>query len=171
MLGGAALGRFHADVGSTLSPCVEAANAAGWIRMPHEGDDVCKPHEYKASLRLFSTTLRLDDLTFALGPPSKGHDIGDPVSSRYPDGAKRKRAHWGLTSERPPTDPLHLHIVDLLDFVEARADVLTRLRPKLDQIDVFCGVFSSDAQGGWHFDLEIMRRLVVAELEVGFDLY
>jgi hypothetical protein len=38
-------------------------------------------------------------------------------------------------------------------------------------VDVFCGIFAADSQGGWQFSPTLMQRLVALDLLVVFDLY
>jgi hypothetical protein len=62
-------------------------------------------HTYTASLRVLSTELRFSELAAALGDPTRGHDIGDPVSSRT--DAKRRHSHWNLVADVDRERPLH----------------------------------------------------------------
>jgi hypothetical protein len=126
-------------------------------------------HEYTAALRVISETLRLGELTLALGQPTTSHDIGDPVGR---GGGERKHAYWGRESRIERTRPLNEHVELLLTFAEARRGSLAELRERGCRIDVFCGVFSeSTAQGGWVFEPELSRRLAELGLPVSFDLY
>ncbi|MFS8105222.1 DUF4279 domain-containing protein [Lentzea alba] len=128
-------------------------------------------HEYKASLRVYSEALTLADLVAALGESTDGHDIGDPVSRRRPDGALRAGAQWALTSSAQRTSPLDEHVAELVAFIEARSREIDALGDKV-QIDVFCGVFTGDdAQGGFTLEADLMRRLSALNVDVVFDLY
>ncbi|GLY53760.1 DUF4279 domain-containing protein [Lentzea sp. NBRC 102530] len=127
-------------------------------------------HEYKASLRVFSTSLVLAELVAALGEPARGHDIGDPVG-RLPDGARRTMSYWSRAGRAERTSPLDEHIAELVAFVEAHRREFDALRGDVE-IDIFCGVFTADdAQGGFTLTVDLMRRLAELELEVGFDVY
>jgi hypothetical protein len=128
-------------------------------------------HEYTASLRVWSETLGLAELTDQLGEPSKGHDVGDPISSRRPDSGRRKHAMWMLESGLDRTRPLDEHIEALLEAVEAQSEAFEAIREK-SRIDVFCGPFSGDgAQGGFTLEPQLSARLAALSLPVGFDVY
>ncbi len=133
--------------------------------------DEPKRHEYTASLRVWSTTLRLDELTDRLGPPSKGHDVGDLISSTRPDSGRRKHSMWMLESGVDRARPLDEHIEALVVAAEARTQALDAIRDKCS-IDIFCGLFSGDdAQGGFTIDPKLSGRLAALSLPVGFDVY
>src|SRR6266576_497253 len=103
-------------------------------------------HEYTASLRIFSKNKSLAELIAVLGDPSDGHDVGDAISSRLPERT-REEARWGLKSTVERTSPLDEHIDELVTFAEDRRDLLARLRADCE-IDIFCGVFTSDNING-----------------------
>jgi hypothetical protein len=136
----------------------------------HEDDGTASgEHEYKAALRVFSETVRLSELRSMLGEPTHSHDLGDPVGR---GGAARKHAHWGLESQIARTRPLDEHVDLLVTFAESRRNELEALRPRCCFVDIFCGVFADpDAQGGWVFQIELLRRLADLQLPVVFDLY
>jgi hypothetical protein len=130
-----------------------------------------KPHEYTASLRVFSETISLAELTEALGSASKGYDRGDLVSRRIPDGKRHQRAGWFLESEARRVKRLEDQIEDLVAFVEERRETFDALAPRVEK-DIFCGIFSGQsAQGGFTLEPALLRRLADLGLEVVFDLY
>jgi hypothetical protein len=133
------------------------------------GEPDRQDHGYRASLRVFSPSLRLDDLRDRLGEPTNGHDIGDPVSSTpgartWPDTA------WRLESSVDRTRGLDEHVVVLVEYVEARRPAFAAL-PDTCSIDIFCGLFAGDSQGGFTFRPSLLARLAELRLPVGFDLY
>ena len=130
--------------------------------------DAREQHEYKASLRVFSASLTMADLVAALGGPDHGYDIGDPVGS-CTDGPRRTMSHWSLHSRVERTRPLDEHVAELVEFVEGHRRAFEALEA---DVDIFCGVFTADdAQGGFTFTADLLRRLAELGLEVGFDLY
>ena len=130
-----------------------------------------EPHEYRASLAVFSETIALADLTAALGSPSAGHDHGDPVSRRKPGATKRRGATWILESEGPRVRLLEDQIEDLVMFSEEHRGAFDALAPRPER-HIFCGVFSgTNAQGGFALEPALMRRLADLDLVVVFDLY
>lgn len=129
--------------------------------------DKPEPHEYTAGLRVFSERLKFADLEARLGEPTRGHDIGDPVSPRLPDSPKRPHAYWTLESSIERTRPLD----ELVTFAEKNRDALDSLSPDC-KMDISCGVFSGvDAQGGFSLEPSLSRRLSDLHLAVVFDIY
>jgi Domain of unknown function (DUF4279) len=126
-------------------------------------------HQYTAALRVASTELRLSELIGVLGEPTRGHDIGDPVSSRTQ--ATRKHSMWSLVADLDRDVPLDEQIEHLVVFAEAHRSQLADIRPRCDLMDIFCGVFANDAQGGWELSPSLMGRLASMDLGVAFDLY
>jgi hypothetical protein len=127
-------------------------------------------HRYTASLRVQSADLRLNDVIAVLGEPTRGHDIGDPVSKRRPN-TLRKHSNWTLVADVDRERPLHEHIELVVEFAEAHRVQLARIRPRCDVLDVVCGIAANDAQGGWEFQPALMQRLASLDLPVLFDLY
>ncbi len=154
--------RLGAGHGGEVSIATDAI--VGWP----ENDD---PHEYSATLSVNTKSVRLAELTARLGEPTRGKDIGEPVTLRRPDAPLRKATHWGLTSTAERSEPLDVHVAEILDFAESHRGELDALRAQCD-ICIWCGVFSGeDAQGGFTFDPALNRRLADLALEVVFDLY
>jgi len=127
-------------------------------------------HRYDAKLRVFSRTLRLAELSQALGDPSRGHDVGDPVTRRHADAPKRKEALWLRESGLNEAAPLDQQIAALLDFIDAHHDAFQAIRPQCN-IDIFSGISSGGGQGGFALEPEVSRRLADAGLAVVFDIY
>jgi hypothetical protein len=130
----------------------------------HEGD-----HRYRASLRVFSEALGLAELCESLGDPTRGRDIGDPVSSR-PGARTWTSAGWWLESGVDEFRPLDEHIAALVEAFEARRDEFESVREAC-VFDIFCGVFAGDAQGGFAFRSPLLVRLAELQLPVIVDLY
>lgn len=129
-----------------------------------------EPHEYTATLRVFSTTLSCDELIRQLGEPTKSYEVGDPVSSRTPAGPKREQNMWALDSPND-RDSMEMHLTALVDYVERNQKAFDSVRQDCE-MDIFCGMFSgTEAQGGFTLDTEQIRRLADLQLEVTFDLY
>jgi hypothetical protein len=131
---------------------------------------VAEGHKYSASLRVISYTLRLAALIERLGEPSRSHDIGDAVSARNPQSGRRRQSYWGLTPAQNRAAPMEQLINELLDFADLHRNDLDALRADCE-IDLFCGIFSEDAQGGFQLSPELMGRAVSHGLTIGFDIY
>jgi ubiquinone/menaquinone biosynthesis C-methylase UbiE len=128
------------------------------------------PHTYKATLRVGSDSLPLAELTRRLGEPTRGWDIDEPVTPRYPERL-RTNSVWTLESQLGRQAPLDEHVAPLLDFAELRRAELDELRAEC-WMDMFCGVFTGDAgQGGFTFEPELIKRLSDLGLAVVFDVY
>jgi hypothetical protein len=129
------------------------------------------PHEYTASLNVYSETIPLHNLTAALGPPTEAHDRGDPVSRSKPNGPKRAHTFWSLTSTGRRERPLEDQIEDLVSFAERHQHQFEALKPNPER-RIFCGVFSGeDAQGGFILEPALLGRLANLDLVLVFDLY
>jgi len=128
-------------------------------------------HEYFAALRVISETLTLADLAAALGEPSEGYDIDEPLSRRDPDGPKRPNSRWSLSSTVDRTRPLDEHVGELVTFAEQHRDALDALQPDV-RVDIFCGAFTmGDAEGGFALEPALLRRLFELQVELVFDVY
>lgn len=149
---------------------------------PKDAGDIAAP-EYSASLRVFSRTLRLSELTERLGPPTKGHDFGEPVSATQGDAHKRTNAAWLLKSSAEAKLPLEIHIEEVISFAEKRSVAIEELRSECS-MDIFCGIFRGDLEApartprfvvalacGFTLEPELTRRLAALGLAVGFDIY
>jgi hypothetical protein len=130
-----------------------------------------KPHEYTASLSVFSETNSLRDLTAALGAPSQGYDRGTPVSRRQPDGPKRMQASWFLESKGQRVRPLEDQIGELVVAADEHRETFDALTPGPER-RIFCAVFSGEnAQGGFMLEPGLLGRLADLDLPLVFDLY
>jgi hypothetical protein len=97
-------------------------------------------NEFTATLRVTSTALPLDDVTRRLGPPTRGHSVGDPKRSvRVPD---RKWQHtvWlrEASGDHTALEPL---VEELVTFAESRTRALAELRAAGCRADVTCSIF------------------------------
>lgn len=129
-----------------------------------------RPHEYSASLRVFSDTRPLSDLVARLGSSSGGYEIGDPVSSRLL-GRTHGQSMWRLESSVDRLHRLEEHIEELVGFVEKHQDRFVDLRADC-HVDIFCGVFSgSTINGGFVLEPSLAGRLNVFRLPVVVEVY
>jgi hypothetical protein len=134
--------------------------------------DESTPHEYTAALRVLSETIPLAELEAGLGTPTRGHDKGDPVSRRYPDGAKRPHASWILESTPERTEKLDRHIDELVGFAETHRDVVGSLRARDARVDVYCGILSGDGtRGGFTIHPSLSQRLGALKLPLAIEIY
>jgi hypothetical protein len=120
-------------------------------------------------LRVLSNELRLRELVELLGAPSSAYDIGDPVSART--SATRKASMWSIEADVDRERPLDEHIEPLVAFAELHRAELGELRPQCKLIDISCGIFADEAEGGWELSPLLMRRLADVELPLACFLY
>jgi hypothetical protein len=132
-----------------------------------------EPHTYTATIGVFSESMSLAELTTALGPPTHGHDLGQPRSRRLPDGPKKRNSGWFLEAACGDDELRGLsdQITELVIFLEAHVDQFVKLGERVTR-DIWCGVYSGqDAQGGFNLEPALLRRLGDLDLPVIFDLY
>ena len=139
--------------------------------------DSIEPNEFTATLRVASPTLPLDDVTRRLGPPTRGHSVGDPMGRR----AAPRRWHntvWlregsgGNTALEPLSE-------ELVSFAEGHAPALAELRAAGCRADVTCSIFPGTRSApartesatcifgcGVLLDAELLRRLAALDLDL-----
>jgi hypothetical protein len=111
------------------------------------------------------------EITGKLGQPARGHEAGEPVSQRRPEGPRHDSSLWLLESRLDRAQGLDEHIADLVAYAEARREAFDELSRDCE-VDISCGVFSGDdAQGGFTFEPSLSRRLADLQLPVVFDIY
>jgi hypothetical protein len=113
----------------------------------------------KASLRIFSDTHSVEEIAALLGTPG---------TLRKQPGRNRA-ASWILESDLGERD-LAEQLASLLDFIEAKLEVLEALLPAC-RIDLFCGFSSGNGQGGATFSSALLARLGKLPFYLTLDLY
>jgi hypothetical protein len=114
-------------------------------------------HEYTAALGVFSEN-------------GKSFDRGDQ-SSRVRADLKRRRAGWILEADDGDgSRPLVEQVTELVNFLEANQEAFDGLGDRVFR-DLWLVLVSGEAQGGFTFSPELLRRLANLEIEVVFDLY
>lgn len=58
-----------------------------------------------------------------------------------------------------------------MPFAEAHSTALRDLQLSCDTLDIYCGVFTGEAEGRWAFSPELMRRAADVGLPVTFALH
>jgi hypothetical protein len=123
--------------------------------------------QIKVTLRVFSTVHSLSDLSQVLGAPTRGFSMGDPGPG---DKSARDRTYWAREASCPPDSDLEVHILQVISFLDDRADAFARIR-RAGDVDLFCMLSTSNGQGGASLSHTVMRRLVAHELSIVFDVY
>lgn len=121
--------------------------------------------ECKATLRVKSDCLSLEEISGVLGKPTKGFSKGQEFGK-----AKKRRSHsqWMLTSNDDSCS-LQGAIEELLHFYlesSLSADVKVNTT-----IDIFCMVSSDNGQGSFTLDSNLYEMLSKAGLNITFDFY
>ncbi|MGK7899881.1 MAG: DUF4279 domain-containing protein [Hormoscilla sp.] len=111
-----------------------------------------------ASLRIVSKTITPAGITKTLGiEPTRAYAIGTPVK-------------WILESGLDESEPLNLHINQLLLLIESKVERFKKLMSVCD-IEIFCGFSSENGQGGFVLDAGLIKRMGIIPLDLVLDLY
>lgn len=123
--------------------------------------------EFKATLRISSKTMTLNELKEYIGEPTRGFSIGDEFSR-----GKRKRefSYWGWELTPVVKTSLELHIGKIVDILKEKQPKINEIADKID-IDIFCRISSDNGQGGAVFPSKLMKVLAPYGIDVVFDLY
>ncbi|MBB1327389.1 DUF4279 domain-containing protein [Pseudoalteromonas sp. SR45-1] len=120
--------------------------------------------ECKASLRVKSDSLSLEEIVYNLGEPTKGFSKGQEFGK-----VKKKRPHtqWMLTTDEESS--MQEAIDQLLCFYLERS-INSDLKAKAS-IDIFCMISSDNGQGSFTIDSSLYEKLLKAGLKITFDFY
>jgi len=124
-----------------------------------------------ASLRIVSKTITPAVITKTLGiEPTCAYAIKTPVNPRNPSGKIRQESSWILESGLDESEPLKLHISELLLLIESKVERFKELMSVCD-IEIFCGFSSENGQGGFVLDAALLKRIGLIPLDLVLDLY
>jgi len=124
----------------------------------------------RASLRVASARLSLEDITAALEtPPTRGVRAGSPIGRLDPTHV-RQESIWLLETSLGEGVSLDAHLEELTSFAEAHVQQMVQLRPSCD-LDMRCAFASESGQGGFVISSNLLRRLGQLELELWIDLF
>jgi hypothetical protein len=121
----------------------------------------------KATLRIFSKEMSLDDLTKKLGNPTSGYSIGDEYSKSK---KKREMSFWALKSSSKGNESLDFHIRKLLSFIDSKNSEIVEISDKCD-FDIFCMLSSDNGQGTTVISEALQKLLSKYKLNIVLDLY
>lgn len=125
--------------------------------------------DFRATLRVFSKTYTLPEISKLLGEPVSGFSIGDAFSK-----GKRKRDHtfWSFDSSHIDSkSEFSAHLTEILNFCDSNKDGLLKLKDDDCTMNVFCFFSSDNGQGGATLPAGIMHRLSGLNLDLIFDVY
>jgi len=124
--------------------------------------------ETYASLRVFSTSVRPDQITEMLGvEPTLGRPL-DP-DSKYRHRREHHYWNWESRATEQSTDGL-AHINAIIGVLSGKEAALEQLRSSGCDIDVCC-YWVSSGQGGPSLQLQTMTELVRLGLPIWWDVY
>ena len=128
-----------------------------------------KRNKVKVSLRIFGEDLVPDTISSQLNcMPTEARLKGDvKVCGKkkivFEDGS------WRLHSKTDNVD-LENQIISVLSQVTDDLKVWEKLTKQF-KVDIFCGIFFSDINGGFGLSSRVSEMLSKRNLEIGFDLY
>jgi hypothetical protein len=123
-----------------------------------------------ATLRIHSITLSSDEISAILRTqPTQSFSKGERMSPRNPSSAIFEENLWLLESGEDSSMPLDIHILRLVDFIEHRLPAIKQLMSDCE-IDIFCGYFSANGQGGLTLTADVMRSLGAIPIDLIVDI-
>jgi len=133
---------------------------------------------FAVSFRIMGDGVEPSELTALLGVmPTKAHKKGDANTSKTKKGkiityAPFTSGLWCLDSQLDKTSSLNDHIINIIDDIEPKKDVLLMLKEKGFEIDFYCGYFfSSSAQAGISLSNDILERMSKLGIDFNLSLY
>lgn len=123
--------------------------------------------EIKATLRVSSKELTLNELKSALGNPTSGFSIRDEFSRSR---KKREFSYWAWELKPEKRVSLESHISKILQKIDAHKESFSAIKNKVD-VDVFCMLSSDNGQGGAVFSSKLIKLMEPHGINVVFDLY
>jgi len=129
--------------------------------------------ESTASLRIWSDSLSLADISAALGtPPTRGRDKGAPRTGRAAGIGPYKETLWLLESSSPRRLPISVgeHVKPLVRFMEQKREALTTLLATCT-MDWFCSYFQSAGRGGFSLAGSVLRWFPFFDMGLTLDVY
>jgi hypothetical protein len=121
----------------------------------------------KATLRVFSKELTLEQLTQKLGEPTTGYSIGD----EYARGKRiRKMSFWATRSSCSTDTTLECHIRQMLTFLDSKTQAFNTIKAKCE-IDIFCLFSSDNGQGSALFTSKLAKLLWDHDIDVTLDTH
>jgi hypothetical protein len=125
--------------------------------------------DIRATLRIFSKSHTLSELTNLMGEPAKGFSIGDKFSK----GKKsREHSYWSFDSSNiAPKSSFDDHLAEVLGFYEIKKGEILKLRDEGCAVNIFCLFSSDNGQGGTSLPSKTMGKLNELNLDLVFDVY
>ncbi len=101
----------------------------------------CEPSYYRASLCIHSKVVSAKNITEILGTsPTNYYEKGTAISTRNSNSIIRKESTWILDSKVLEEEALHLHIEQLVCFIEDHSKEFNTLVDTCN-MEILCGFF------------------------------
>jgi len=123
--------------------------------------------DFKATLRISSDKLTLEEIKLFFGEPTKGFSIGDDYSKGK---CKRKFTLWSLESSKSSSDSLESHLENILNYLDAKKLDIPILEGDYEA-DIFCMLSSDNGQGGATLSASMMEKISSYNLKLVLDVY
>ena len=121
------------------------------------------------SLRIASKILNCSDISKILDlQPTKQFKIGESYSKRYPKKL-REENFWIYILEIDKKVLLEDQLEKMVALIEEKKESIIKLSDC--HIDIFCGYFSNNGQGGIGLESKIMGKLAKLKIDLIFDIY
>ncbi|MGB6975338.1 MAG: DUF4279 domain-containing protein [Terracidiphilus sp.] len=124
----------------------------------------------RATFRIFGDSLGLEEVTSSLGIQATSSGLKGEILSSSRLKKPLRTSIWRLASPLNTEQPLEDHLNWLLDVLEPKSDVVSKLAKEFD-VDFFCGFSSANGQGGFTLDPALLARLARLTVPLFLDLY
>ena len=134
--------------------------------------------QFSVSFRIMKTSLDPTKLTALLGiEPDKSHRKGDPQISKTKSGkvmyfAPYSSGLWCLNSNLDKCSELQDHILNIVDRIEAKKELLIKLKDEGFEMDLYCGYFLlGECQPGFSLSNSVLEKISELGMDLGIQLY
>ena len=138
-----------------------------------------QPHDYfSVSFRIIGDTLEPSKLTKLLGLyPQIAHKKGEPNTGKSKSGkivnyAPFNTGLWCIDSKLDECSTLQEHLINLIECIEPKKDILAELKNEGFKMDFYCGYFfSAPSQAGISLTNCVLKRITELGIDFGIALY
>ena len=130
------------------------------------------------SFRIMETNLNPSMVTTLLGmKPDESHRKGDPRMSKAKSGkviyfAPFNSGLWCLESNLDKYCDLQDHILNIIERIESKKDILRKLKNEGFEMDLYCGYFFlTGSQPGISLSNSILKKISELGIDLGIQLY
>ncbi|MCP4352356.1 MAG: DUF4279 domain-containing protein [Desulfobacterales bacterium] len=124
-----------------------------------------------ASLHIISQSVSTKEITGILNTEAtSSHEKGSLIQTASPGKSRYQETLWILESDLDYSEPLEIHIMKLVSFIEQKTDAFRKLLHNCD-VELFCGFSSGNGQGGVVLGAELLKRLTTIPIDFILDLY